>query len=213
MNDIAIYGAGGFGHEVACIINAINKIRPTWNLIGFFDDGCAVGTSNYYGKIIGKMDTLNHFPERIAIVIAIASSKILEDLTSKITNHNLYFPNIIAPNNLFFDYESVVWGIGNVLGFGVRISCGVKIGNFNILNGCVSLGHDVDIGNHNVMQPETRISGGVFIGNNNFFGARSLVLQRLKIGNHTRIGVGSVIIRNTKDGTTYFGNPAKKIEE
>lgn len=41
MKDIAIYGAGGFGREVACLIERINKARetPIWNFIGFFDDG------------------------------------------------------------------------------------------------------------------------------------------------------------------------------
>ena len=43
MKDIAIYGFGGFGREVACVIQAINEIEPTWNLIGFFDDGQVVG--------------------------------------------------------------------------------------------------------------------------------------------------------------------------
>ena len=39
MKDIAIFGAGGFGREVACLIKRINKQQPnTWNFIGFFDD-------------------------------------------------------------------------------------------------------------------------------------------------------------------------------
>jgi acetyltransferase-like isoleucine patch superfamily enzyme len=63
-----------------------------------------------------------------------------------------------------------------------------------------------------MMQPETRISGETMIGNKNFFGVRSTVLQGLKIGNDTRIGAGSFIIRKTKDGHTYFGNPAKMLK-
>lgn len=35
MNDIAIYGAGGFGKEIACLIYWINEVKPQWNLIGF----------------------------------------------------------------------------------------------------------------------------------------------------------------------------------
>jgi len=209
MKQIAIYGAGGFGREVACIINAVNKVKPSWHLLGFFDDGRTQGTSNYYGNVIGDLKVLNSFPSKLGVVIAIASPQIIEELSQKITNTNIYFPNIIAPDVLLFDENAIEWGHGNVVGFGVRISCGVKIGSFNILNGCVSLGHDDKIGNYNVMQPDTRISGEVTIGNKNFFGARSLVLQGLQIGNNTRIGAGSVVLRNTKDGMLYFGNPAK----
>ena len=45
MKKIAIYGAGGFGKEVACLINRINANGGDWQLIGFFDDNTkAVGT-------------------------------------------------------------------------------------------------------------------------------------------------------------------------
>ena len=102
-------------------------------------------------------------------------------------------------------------GQGNVITFGGRVSCGVTIGNFNLMNGCVSLGHDVTIGDCNVMQPEVRISGETNVGNANFLGVRCTVLQGLTIGNSVRIGTGSVVMRKTKDGMSYFGNPAKMI--
>ena len=38
MRDIAIYGAGGLGREIACVLKKINMVTPTWNLLGFFDD-------------------------------------------------------------------------------------------------------------------------------------------------------------------------------
>ena len=49
MRDIAIYGAGGLGREIACVLKKINMVTPTWNLLGFFDDGLEVGTKNEYG--------------------------------------------------------------------------------------------------------------------------------------------------------------------
>ena len=30
MKDIAIYGAGGFGKEVACIVNLLNEKKSQW---------------------------------------------------------------------------------------------------------------------------------------------------------------------------------------
>ncbi len=212
LKDIAIYGAGGFGKEIACMIKTINQLQPTWNLIGYFDDNCTPSMINQYGQIIGGLDTLNGYPEALAVVMAIASPEILRKLTGKITNPRILYPNLIAPNVYYFDKNSVKLGQGNVIGYGSRISCHVKIGNFNLLNGCVSLGHEVSIGNFNVMQPEVRISGETVIGDYNYFGARSLVLQRLTIGNNTRVGAGSVVIRNTKDGMLYYGNPAKITE-
>ena len=212
MKEIAIYGFGGFGHEVACLIEHINREEPTWKLIGFFDDGVEVGTECKYGKVLGNIDTLNAWDKPINVVIAIGNVKFLETVSSKITNPNVEFPNLIAPNCFFFDKESVVMGKGNIITFGCRMSCNIHIGDFNILNGCVSFGHDVVLGSYNVMFPETRISGQATIGDKNFFGARCFASQTIKIGNENRFGAGTFVLRKIKDGALYMGNPAKKVD-
>lgn len=212
MKDIAIYGFGGFGHEVACILRKINEVKPTWNVIGFFDDGVAVDTECPYGKVLGDMETLNTWDKPLSLAIAIGSVKYVKLVSERITNPLVDFPNIIAPNVFFFDEESVVMGKGNIVTFSCRLSCNIRMGDFNIMNGGVAFGHDVIVGNYNVMFPETRLSGHVTVGDGNFFGARTFVAQGLKIGNSTRVGAGAVILRNTKDGLLYMGNPAKKVE-
>ena len=213
--EIAIYGAGGFGREVACLIRRISEANPNetpWKLIGFFDDGVEAGTRNPYGEVLGGLDELNAFPRELAVVIAIAAPSVLLSLPAKIKNSNVYFPNLIAPDVVFFDPDSIRIGQGNIVGWGRRISCNVSLGDFNIAVGLLSVGHDSQIGNGNAMFPETRISGGCEIGNGNFFGMRSAVLQYVKIGNDTRIGAGSFVMRKTKDGFLYMGNPARKTE-
>jgi sugar O-acyltransferase (sialic acid O-acetyltransferase NeuD family) len=209
-NDIAIYGAGGFGREIACLINQINEIKPLWNLVGFFDDGINI-KDNRYGKIIGDMKILNEWKTPLSVVLAIANPSNLEHLALNITNPLIEFPNIIAPNVNIFDKDAFSIGKGNLIFFGCRLSSDVCIGDFNLFNGAVSLGHDVKLGNYNVLQPSTRISGDCRVGDKNFFGVQSIVLQGVKIGNNTRVGTLSVVMRNTKDDSLFFGNPAKRI--
>lgn len=212
MKDIAIYGAGGFGREIACLLNAINKEQPTWNLIGFFDDGMPKGAGNKYGPILGGINELNSWEKDLNVIFSIASPNILQSIVSKVNNKNIHFPNIAAPNVNFLDDETLKIGQGNLFFFGTRISCGVTIGDFNLMNGFVSLGHDVSLGNFNVLGPMVRLSGNCAVGDLNFFGVQSIVLQGLKIGNKTRIGANSVIIRNTKDENLYLGNPATRLK-
>lgn len=212
MKDILIYGFGGFGHEVACLIQHINRKKPTWNVLGYIDDGVEVGTECKYGKVLGDINTLNAWESPVAVVIAIGSTKYLELISQRITNPNVDFPNIIAPNVFYFDEESVAMGRGNIVTFGCRFSCNTRLGDFNVLNGNISLGHDANMGNYNVLFPETRISGQTSIGNRNFFGARVFVAQCLKVGDDCRFGAGCYVLRKTKDGCLYMGNPAKKIE-
>lgn len=211
MEKIIIYGSGGFGREIACLINLINKNEKKWDLIGFIDDGLPVDHSNRFGKVLGGLDTLNAFTHKIAVAISIATPEILRKLTESITNPNIWYPNLIAPDVKFHDADSFSHGVGNIIFFSCRISCDVKIGNFNVLNSLVSLGHDVSLGDRNVLNPAVRISGNSSVGNDNFFGLHSIILQGLNIGNNTRIGVSSVVMRSTKDDSLYFGNPAKRI--
>lgn len=213
MKDLVIYGFGGFGHEVACLINHINSVKPTWNMLGFIDDNDDVlGHKCKYGEVIGNCEDLNSWNKPVSVVIAIGNVKALEIVSKKIINPNVDFPNIIAPNVFYFDKETVSMGKGNIVTFGCRFSCNTTIGDFNILNGNVSMGHDASIGNYNVLFPETRISGQTSVGDRNFFGARVFVAQSLKLGNDCRYGAGCFVLRKTKDGNLYMGNPAKKIE-
>ena len=212
MKDIVIYGFGGLGREIATLLNSINKISPTWNLLGYIDDGVAVGTENKYGKVLGNADYLNDYKEELAVIIAIATPSILEKVSQKLVNENLYFPNIIAPDVLCFDKESINLGKGNIITYGCRLSCNITLGDFNLLNGCISLGHDVTMGNYNTMFPDVRVSGETVIGNSNFFGARSFIAQRLKIGENTRFAAGAIVLNKTRSNCLYMGNPARKIE-
>jgi len=212
MKDIAIYGAGGYGREVACLINAINDVKKEWNLIGFFDDGIPAGHKNEYGTVIGGITELNNYAHPLSIAMAIARPVTMEFVAKRITNPQIEFPNLIAPDILLFDKNSAVMGYGNVIGFKSIISCNVQIGNFNRLNSNLSIGHDVVIGNFNMFNPSTCISGEVKIGDSNFFGVGSIVLQQKQIGNYTTIGANSVIMKKTKDNATYIGNPAIELK-
>ena len=213
MKDIAIFGAGGFGREVACLINRINKQHPnTWNFIGFFDDDEGIwGTKNEYGEVIGGKNKLNAWDKELALVITIGSPIVLHKIVSNITNSKITFPNIIDPTVDFLDSDNVGMGRGNVICAKCFVSCNVIIGDFNLFNVGDGIGHDSCIGNYNVIMPNVNISGGVQIGDENMLGVKSTILQYLKVGNQVRLGANSLLMKNAKDGLLYIGNPAKKM--
>lgn len=213
MKDLIIYGAGGFGREIASLIKAINQNLPTWNLMGFVDDGVKTGISNHYGKVLGSGELLNEYDKPLDVIIAIAMPLHRIAIVKRITNPLISWPNLIAPDVKFLDSETFKIGRGNILFYSCRISCDVTIGDFNLLNSLVSLGHDTKIGSYNVLMPNVRISGESVLGDQNFFGVNSLMLQGLKVGCNTRIGAASVLLRNTKDNFLYFGNPAKIVKD
>lgn len=212
MKDIAIYGAGSFGREVACLLKRINSVSPQWNLLGFFDNKVPAASSNEYGPYLGDLETANKWGSPISLVFAIASPKDVDKYYKSITNPNIDFPNLIAPDVLIVDQENFSIGKGNIISYGCLFSCNTHIGDFNIFNGFITVGHDAFIGDCNAFMPSVRISGGVAIGNRNYFGVNSVVLQQIRIGNDTIIGGSSLIIRKTKDGNTYIGVPAQMVK-
>ena len=212
MNNIAIYGAGGFGKEVACLINLINKKSKTWKLLGYFDDNNDIKDKKFNDlEVLGGLDDLNKFTEPLSIIFSIGNPMLIQKICKKIYNNNILFPNIISPDCVFLDPNNTRIGKGNLIMPQSLISCNVSIGNFNLMNCGVSIGHDSIIGSYNSLMSYTKISGEVNIGDLNYFGACSLVLQQKKIGSNTLIGASSVIMRNTEDENTYLGNPAVKI--
>ncbi len=211
IQDIAIYGAGGFGKEVACILEKINEKNPTWKLLGFFDDGVPFGTTiSRFGKVLGNCNDLNTWKSPLAIVFAIGSPNILELLVGKIQNPLVHFPNIIHPEVFFADPISFSIGKGNVVVRGCSFSVDVTVGDFNQFNSISALAHDVSVGSYNVFMPLTRVSGEAKIGNSNVFGLNTLILQGIKIGYQVRTGPGAVLMTKPKDGNLYMGNPARK---
>ena len=212
MKDIIIFGAGGLGREVACLIKRINAESPEWNLLGFYDDGLEMGTANEYGAVLGSVHDLATYDNEVAVAVAIGSPKAVKKIVSILSeNKKLYFPNLISPDFNISDSSNYSMGYGNIIQRNCTISCNVCIGNFNILNTGIGLGHDAKIGNYNSFMPAVKISGEVTIGDCNFFGVGSIVLQQLKVGNGIKLGAGSVLMRRAKDDNLYMGNPAKKI--
>ena len=216
MKDIAIYGAGGFGREVACLIRIINERQrePEWNLVGFFDDNKELKGKmiSHYAPCLGGIDELNEYPEELYLTIPIGNSKTVYSIVQKITNSKVLYPNLIHPDVVFSDPQTFSIGKGNIIQRGCSFSCDVTLGDFNIANAAVALGHDVKLGSFNTVMPAVRVSGGVVIGDYNFFGVGSIILQYVKIGYDVRLGAGSVLITKPRDGKLYMGNPARKTE-
>lgn len=210
---IAIYGAGGFGKEVACLIDRINAHGGDWQLIGFFDDSKTPGMDvSRYGKVLGGMDALDAVNEPLAIAFAINDHKVVRRIRESISNANISFPNLIDPSVFLVDKLTLKMGEGNVIQNHCMISCDVVIGSFNLINDHVVVGHDNVIGDYNGLMPGAHLSGSVTIGDNNLLGVASVVLQGMTIGDGVTLGANSVLMTQPRDNTTYLGVPARKFD-
>jgi len=210
MKDIAIYGAGGLGREIASVLNSLFPEDEIHRLVGFFDDGKQMGEPiSHIGKCLGGINELNAWPTPIEVTLCFGDGRTSKTIYDKITNPNVSFPNLISRDFSISDKLTFKIGKGNIITGGCTVTTNVAIGDFNLLNGGVVFGHDAQIGSYNIFMPGCRISGEVSIGNCCLFGSMSFVKQCLKIGDNVRLSPLSPLLTNPKDDSLYIGNPAK----
>jgi sugar O-acyltransferase (sialic acid O-acetyltransferase NeuD family) len=211
MKNILIYGGGGFGKEVFCLMREVNENNNQWNFLGFLDDNLASDTDLKFGKVQGGLKYLQNYPEPISVILAIGSPTTREVIFNSIKNPNVDFPNLIAPDFRALDTETLNWGQGNIVFSKCSTSVDVTIGDFNIFNSQIAMGHDAQIGDYNTFMPGTKISGSVKIGKGNNFGMNCAVLQNIRIGDRNKLGPLSVLTKSINNDGTYIGSIAKKF--
>ena len=212
MKEIYIIGAGGFGREVAWLIERINSVNPTWQVVGFIDDNNGIISSEQDGyKVIGNCDYLikESMSKEIYAICAIGSAKIRKKIIRKIKTSNVKFATLIDPSVIMSNRVTI--GQGSIICAGTIITVDVQIGDHVIVNLDCTIGHDDIINDFVTIYPSVNVSGMVKIGSCVELGTGVQIIQSKEICDETVIGAGAVIVKDIDCSGTYIGVPAKRI--
>ena len=212
MKDIAIFGVGGFGREVLTLIQDINKVEPTWNVVGFFDDGYEIGYESHGLKNLGGVKELNEWKTPLAVTIAIGTPRIKRGILRNIKNPLIEYPTLIHPTVIIGDKDYVKIGKGCIFCAYTVITCDVEIGNFVILNLACTLGHDTAVKGRCAFMPTCNISGECVIEESVYCGTGVKIINQTSIGADTIVGAGAVVVKTLPAKCTAVGAPAKAIK-
>ncbi len=207
MEKIAIYGAGGFGREVKMLIDQIDN----YNFVGYFDDGISKGSKIDGYNLLGGINDLNSFTEKICLVVSIADPKIKFKIINSITNLNVSFPVLIHPSCIIGKNLNKI-GEGSIICASTIITINVEIGSHVILNLACTVGHDTKIGSFSSFMPAVNISGEVEIGDKVYCGTGVKIINKIKIGEETTVGAGALVHKNLPPYCTAVGFPAIPIK-
>ena len=217
LESIVIVPAGGMGLGVAQAIEDINKIQPTFTIVGFLDDNeelwgqmlweyPILGPITSYSKYIGHGCKLviagfanDHDIDRVE-----RTYKLMELPPSK-------FATIIHPTATVSDHSRI--GPGCVIAPGVSIAPEVYLGSnvYVMANSCIE--HNSEIGPGCNIATSVSIAGHVSIEKNCWIGANSSITSKINIGSGSVIGIGAVVIRDVEQNTVVVGNPAKFLRK
>ncbi|QFJ56091.1 acetyltransferase [Pseudobutyrivibrio xylanivorans] len=207
MQDLIIVGASGFGREVLGLVETINEINPTWNVLGFIDDNLqALDGFDLEYKILGKISEWQP-KDNEQYVLAIAAPKVKEKIVPILKERGAKFATVIHPTATVSRTSAI--GEGLVLFRHASISVNCEVDEFVFFNAYAQIGHDVKVGKYSTLCPKSAMAGGTTLGECVFVGTSASTYPGIKIGNGATIGMNSAVIRNVKPGTTVMGVPAK----
>lgn len=142
MKDIVIIGAGGFGREVAWLIEDINKNKLEWNIKGFIDDNPSLIGKLINGyKVIGDLAWLKK--QNIYAACAIGNPITKKNIISKLNGTKVKYPVLIHPSVIKSDIIKV--GEGTIICAGNILTVNIEVGKHVVINLDCTIGHDVKI--------------------------------------------------------------------
>lgn len=212
MKDLIIFGASGFGREVAWAVERINKVSPTWNLLGFLDDSDEIqGTIINGYRVLGKTDDVLYYPDAY-YVVAIGASRIRKKIVSnmKVVNPSIKFGTVIDPSVEISEYVTI--GEGTIICAHSIITVNINIGSHVIVNLDCTIGHDAILQDFVTLYPSVNVSGMTNIGHATELGTGMQIIQGKNVGDYSIVGAGSVVIKDIPAKCTAVGSPAKPIK-
>lgn len=207
MKDIYIIGAGGFGREVAWLVERINANSPTWALRGFVDDNRELwGTEADGYPINGGVDWLSGQGE-VWCVCAVGSARARKKIIEKASAYrNIHFATLIDPDVQMS--KRVAIGEGSIVCAGNLLTVDITIGKHVILNLDCTVGHDAVLEDFVTVYPGVHLSGNTVIETCAELGTGMVIIQGKKVGAGSIVGAGAVVVKDIPEHCVAVGSPA-----
>ena len=208
MKKIYVVGAGGFGRELLWWIKDINKVTPTWEIVGFLDDDPhALDAYECDYKIVGSIKDWEP-KEDEEFALALGSPSLKRKIVDVLKNKGAKFATIIHPTAMLSEFAH--FGEGFIMFPYSKLSANSTVGDFVTLLSS-PIGHDTIIGDYSVISGNCNIVRNVVIGKDVFLAAGVSIAQDIHIGDGAYLGIGSVILKDVQPGAVMFGNPARPM--
>lgn len=208
MKKIYVVGAGGFGRELIWWLKDINKVNPTWEIMGFLDDDPhALDEYECDYKVVGSIkDWQPKEDEEFALALGSPAlkRKIVEIMKAK----GAKFATVIHPTAMLSEFAH--HGEGFIMFPYSKLSANSTVGDFVTLLSS-PIGHDTLIGDYSVISGNCSVVRNVVIGKDVFLAAGVCIAQDVHIGDGAYLGLGCVVLKDVQKGATMFGNPARAM--
>lgn len=212
LQQVVIIGAGGFAREVLDIFDALQEIKPTYDVIGYIVDPQygIPGTCINDKPILGGFDWLAEHRNYVQAICGVGSPEKRMQLVKRAQELGVTFCTVVHPNVVVTRWVNI--GEGTVITAGCILTNQIQIGKHVHINLNCTIGHDVVIENFVALAPGVHISGNVILREGCYIGTGANIAERRDIGAWSIVGAGSTVITDVPKNSTAVGVPNKVIE-
>jgi sugar O-acyltransferase (sialic acid O-acetyltransferase NeuD family) len=213
-SNLLIYGASGFGREVAAWAERASWGDRPVRVLGFIDDQTPERSIN--GRRVSRLNEAARLHAGTFVVVAVGRPELRERLVARAEAAGLTTaPPLIHPS-VEYDRDHVSIGDGTVLCPGTTLTTNIEIGRHVQINLHCTVAHDVELGDFVTLSPGCHISGRVKVGRGAFAGTGVVTLngeadRPLVIGEGAVLGAGAAVIKDVPPNVMVFGVPARSL--
>lgn len=212
MKPLVLFPCNGNTREALGVVDAINRVEPTWAVLGFIDDnpgGASKRTGGF--PILGARDCLAEHPDAYILALPGRADNYWKrlHLIDSLGIERERFATLVHPAANLGPDCSV--GPNSLIHAGVVMTAAVTVAGDAVILANTVLSHDVSVGRGTLIGAGVTVAGGVHLQESVYVGAGSRILQDIIIGEHALIGLGSTVIHSVPSRTVVAGNPARML--
>ena len=212
---IAVYGAGGFGREVAWLAETSKIDGKGVEVVCYIDDDETIN-----GSILNDIEVLSlsgakrKYPDA-SVVSGIGVPKIREITMQKAAAAGFGFVSLVHAQTEMSKW--IEMGEGTVICVGNILTTNITLGKHVQINLDCTIGHDVKMDDYATLAPGVHVSGCVHIGKRAYIGTGAVISngtqdKPLVIGDDVIVGAGACVTKSISCGT-WGGVPACLLQK
>jgi len=211
LRKLFVFGAGGFGREVAWIATSIGS-NADFEFSGFVEDESEPNRLVHGFPALSWQDFCALHSDNTALVVAVGDPVSRKRIAARCQEAGYAFATLMFPSVSMSSSVSV--GEGTVICAGTIVTVDVVIGKHVHINLDCTIGHDVRIGNYTTLSPGVHVSGNVQIGECVYIGTGATIINGsssnpLVVADGTVVGAGACVTSSTSLNSLYVGVPAQ----
>jgi len=212
MKRLVICGAGGYGQEIAWLVEDINAAAAEWIILGYVDDDEAKrGTALYDRPVLGSIETASSTigsQADVFFAIGIGQPGTRRTVAQRIAAATGWTPAVLVHPTAVVG-RHVQLDPGAIVGAGCIVGPHATLGPHSAVNVGAGIGHNALLGAYCMVGPGARVSGGCHIADGVLIGSNAVIAPEVVIGRDAVVGALSFVVRSVSERQTAYGNPAR----